>query len=97
MVMVIARTLSVGRILTKESMALMSVSDPPYMFSAVTEISPSAEKMRMMPPKPLKSRLPALWIDPMVSKTAPDLRDAASRVPSAMSQKAPSADPPYVQ
>ena len=40
-------------------MALISVSEPPYMFSAVTEISPSAERMSTIAPKPLKTLSPA--------------------------------------
>src|SRR5450432_3993901 len=95
MLMVMERTLSVGRTFLRESIPLMRVSDPPYMFSAVTEIRPSAEKTRMTPPKPLKSRLPASWMDPMVVNAAP--APAARRVPRPISQKAPSADPPYVQ
>ena len=35
------RTLSVGRTRLNESTALIRVSEPPYMFSAVTEIRPS--------------------------------------------------------
>jgi hypothetical protein len=38
----------------KESIALIKVSEPPYMFRAVTEMRPSVEKMRAIPPKPVK-------------------------------------------
>ena len=58
--MVTIRTLSVGRTCLNESIALISVSDPPYMFSAVTETRPSAEKISTIAPKPVKTWSPAL-------------------------------------
>ena len=64
-VIVTSRTLSVGRTRLKESKALSRVSEPPYMFSAITETRPSAEKTRMIPPKPLKTLSPASWSSAM--------------------------------
>ena len=54
------RTSRVGCTRLNESNALIRVSEPPYMFSAITEISPSAEKIRMIAPKPWKTWSPAL-------------------------------------
>ena len=44
--MVTMRSVDVGRTFLNESIALIRVSEPPYMFSAVTEIRPSVEKIR---------------------------------------------------
>ena len=52
--MVMMRSVAVGRTFLKESIALIKVSDPPYMFRAVTEMRPSVEKMRAIAPKPEK-------------------------------------------
>src|SRR6476660_4054670 len=52
--MVMMRSVDVGRTFLKESIALIKVSEPPYMFRAVTEMRPSVEKMRAIPPKPVK-------------------------------------------
>src|SRR4051812_42968370 len=89
------RTVSVGRIFLNESAALIRVSEPPYMFKAVTESRPSAEKMRTTAPKPPKKWSPEDFRDSMVSKFSP--AHAASAEPMNMIQAAPRADPPYVQ
>ena len=47
-VTVTTRTPRVGCTRLNESNALIRVSEPPYMFSAITESSPSAEKTRMI-------------------------------------------------
>jgi len=65
--MVTIRTVLVGSTRLNESIALISVSEPPYMFSAVTETRPSIEKIRTAPLNPLKRVLPAIWRDAMVS------------------------------
>ena len=56
------RTISVGRTLRNESIALISVSEPPYMFSAVTEMSPSEAKISTIAPNPLNTLSPAMLI-----------------------------------
>ena len=70
-----------------ESIALISVSDPPYMFSAITETSPSAARISTIAPKPLKTWSPAALISamPMPAKLlgrprrrAPSRRSSAS-------------------
>src|SRR6201995_5780937 len=50
----------VGRTLRNESTALMSVSEPPYMFRAVTEIKPSAANTRTMRSEEHTSELQSL-------------------------------------
>jgi len=72
-------------------MALIRVSDPPYMFRAVTEIRPSVEKMRTMAPKPVNTRSPTAFSDVIVSNLV--AAHAASAAPRHMSQIAPSAEP----
>jgi len=81
----------VGRTFLNESIALIRVSDPPYMFSAVTEIRPSTEKIRTIAPKPEKTRSPAALIDAIVSKPSP--AHAASAEPMHMIQIAPRPEP----
>src|SRR5436853_146778 len=92
--MVAIRTVLVGRTRLNESIALISVSEPPYMFSAVTETRPSIEKIRTAPPNPLKRVSPAFSRDAMVSKFLP--AQVASAAPRHIGQMAPSADPQYV-
>lgn len=47
--MVMMRTRAVGSTLLNESSALIKVSDPPYLFKAVTEMRPSVERVRRIP------------------------------------------------
>jgi len=93
-VMVMMRTLAVGSTFLNESIALIRVSDPPYMFKAVTEIRPSVEKTRAIDPKPGNTRSPAAFSDAIVSKSVP--AQAANADPKHISQMAPSAEPQYV-
>src|SRR5690349_90739 len=92
--MVTMRTVAVGRTFENESIALIRVSDPPYMFRAVTEIRPSVEKTRAMAPKWLNTWSPAEPSEAMVSNLEP--AQEASAAPRHMSQMAPSAEPQYV-
>src|SRR4051794_30024128 len=89
----------VGTTLRTESTALMRVSEPPYMFSAVTDARPSTEKINAMAPKPLNTWSPALLIAatprPKSSLLTPD-HQVASAAPRHISQPPPSADPKYV-
>ena len=97
-VIVTSRTFSVGCTRLNESKALSRVSEPPYMFSAITETSPSAEKIRM---------IVAEAVEHLVAGSAAARRSrcrrrpcpaqAASAAPMHMIQTAPSAEPPYVQ
>ena len=67
------RSPRVGRIFRNESTALMSVSEPPYMFSAVTETRPSVATMSTTAPKPVKTWSPT-WSSsamPLPSKFEP--------------------------
>src|SRR3954452_10378511 len=91
---VATRTESVGRTLRNESTALIAVSDPPWRFSAVTEISPSAAKSSTIVPKPSKIPFAAASIDFTVSNASP--ADEASSAPSPMSHAAPRPEPQYV-
>ena len=92
-VTVVIRTASVGRTLLNESIALISVSDPPYMFSAVTEIRPSAATMRTIAPKPVNTWSPTRLSSPIPvpSKLLP--AHAASTAPTIIIQAPPIADP----
>src|SRR5258705_2158934 len=92
--MVRMRSGAVGRIFLNESIALIKVSDPPYMFKAVTEIRPRVENTRAIAPKPENTLSPASLIDAIVSKLAP--AHAASAAPRHISPIAPSAEPQYV-
>lgn len=92
---VITRIETVGRTRRNESMPLINVSDPPYMFRAMTETSPSADRMRTTVPKPVKTLSPAALIEVIVSNFSP--AHAASNAPSTISQPPPSAEPQYVQ
>ena len=96
-VTVTTRTLRVGCTRLNESKALSRVSDPPYMFSAITESSPRAEKTRMIAPKPLKTWSPDFCSSgmPVPEKALP--AHAARAAPMLMIQTAPSPEPPYVQ
>jgi hypothetical protein len=74
-----------------ESIALIRVSEPPYMFSAVTETRPRVAKSSTIAPKPLNTLSPAALIERIVSKSLP--AQAASSAPSVISQTPPSAEP----
>src|SRR5436190_19557720 len=89
--MVTIRTVLVGRTFLNESIALIRVSEPPYMFSAVTDTRPSIEKISTALPNPLNSVSPAALREPMVSKCLP--AHAASAAPRHIGQIAPSDDP----
>src|SRR4051794_18839177 len=89
------RTVEVGRTFLNESTALISVSDPPYMFSAVTETRPRTANTSAMAPNPPNSVSPADLSDAIVSNFSP--AQAASAAPRHISQMPPSADPQYVQ
>src|SRR5690349_9722519 len=93
-VMVAMRSVLVGLIFLNESIALINVSEPPYMFSAVTEMRPRVEKTSAIAPKPENTSLPAASIDAIVSNLSP--AHAASAAPRHISQIAPSAEPQYV-
>src|SRR3954465_11915102 len=92
--MVTIRTVLVGRTRLNESIALISVSEPPYMFSAGTETRPSIETINTALPSPAKRVAPAFWSDAMVSKLLP--AQAASAAPRHIGQMAPSDEPQYV-
>ena len=92
--MVTIRTVSVGRPCLNESIALIRVSEPPYMFSAVTDTRPSAAKISTIAPKPLKTLSPAALIAAMPCRT--DRRPAhagRATAPRHISQTPPSAEP----
>jgi hypothetical protein len=61
------------------------------MFSALTETSPSMEKISTAPPNPSNRVSPAAFRDAMVSKCEP--AQAASAAPRHIGQMAPSDDP----
>ena len=76
-----------------ESTALISVSEPPYMFSAVTETRPSVARISTMAPKPVNTWSPT-WFSsamPVPSKFLP--AQAASTAPTIIIQPPPIADP----
>src|SRR3954464_4613235 len=89
--MVAIRTVLVGRTRLNESIALIRVSEPPYMFSAVTETRPSIEKISTALPTPSNRVSPAALREPMVSNLSP--AQTASAAPRHIGQMAPSDDP----
>ncbi len=93
MPIVTSRTVIVGRTRLNESMPLINVRDPPYMFRAVTDIRPSADRISTMSPNPSKTLLPACRISEMPVPSNLSPAQPASRAPSSISQPPPMADP----
>ncbi len=87
------RTVIVGRTFRNESTELIRVSEPPYMFSAVTETRPSAARVRTTAPNPVKTWSPISSSSamPVPSKLLP--AQAASTAPTIIIQAPPIADP----
>ena len=90
---VMIRRLTVGRTFLNESTPLISVSDPPYMFSAVTETRPRAARISTIAPKPSNTLSPTASISamPVPSKFLP--AQAASTAPTIIIQPPPMAEP----
>ncbi len=98
MPMVMTRRLIVGRTRLNESIALISVSEPPYMFSAITDTNPSAARISTIAPKPVKTWSPAALIArmPVESFLNSGAAQATSTEPTTISQPPPSAEPQNV-
>ena len=96
MPIVTTRTDVVGWTRLNESIALIRVSEPPYMFSAVTETRPSADRISTIAPKPLNT-LFAGRVDRSRSSSKSLPAHAASSAPRIIIQAPPSAEPQYVQ
>ena len=71
------------------------LAEVPNMFNAITETSPSAEKIRMIAPKPWNTLSPESCSAVIVSNDSP--AHAASAAPMHMIHAAPRPEPPYVQ
>jgi hypothetical protein len=83
----------VGRTFRNESTALIRVSEPPYMFSAVTETRPSVARMSTIAPKPVKTWSPT-WSSSAMAVPLKFLpAQAASTEPTIIIQAPPIAEP----